>query len=196
MSTSVVSPDSSNTLAISVINEVYRVYAKTDSEGKILEKETRVVTAGKDGKTWTDLDADTSYTNYFGDITVREYKANSIEGCKALVPDEDEFVYLFNSALTLKSDRKLKAVLTELTDDGTNFVFEAPEVYDTLDLLQTATQKKNLTPVEKATRQIRAAVKAMFPTFNDEQIEIQVRAMLTSMQDAGQITDESEVSAD
>lgn len=187
MSTSTVTPEATNTLSISAINEVYRVYAKTDAEGKIITKENRVVTAGKDGKTWSDLDADTSYTNYYGDVTVREYKANSIEGCKVLVTDEEEFVNIFNSGLTAKSDRKLKAVLTELTDDGSNFTFEPPAVFDTLDLIQEATQRKNLTPVEKATRKIRDAVKAMFPSFTNEQLETQVRSMLSAMQDAGQV---------
>lgn len=167
-------------------NETYRVYVKLDSEGKIQPKETKIVTAGKDNKTWADLDADKSYTLAI-EQTVREYKAGSWDAIASLIPDEDERLVIFNSGLNAKSDRKLKAELSEIDDAGTNLTFEPSDLYDTLDLIQEPTQRRNLTPVEKATRQIRTAVKAMFPTFSDEQVEAQVRSMLSTMQNAGEV---------
>lgn len=188
MSTAAVSTDN---LAVTVTNEVIRVYAKADSEGKIITKENKVVRAGKDGKTWAELDADTTYTNYFQDITVRRYKANSIEGARQLVPDEEEFVNLFNAGLRAKGDRQVTAVVTKITDDESNFTFENNGVLDTLDLIQEPTQRKNLTPVEKAIRSFRDALKLLHPTLSDEQLELQVRNTLSAAQDAGQLVEQS-----
>lgn len=186
MSTNAVSTD---TMAVTTHNETYRVYVKPDKEGKIDPKETKFVTAGKDNKTWNDLDKLVESGEYtlMLEQTVREYKANTWDGVAALIPDEEERVNIFNAGLNAKSDRKIKAVLTEVTEDGKSLEFDPVELFDTIDLIQEATQRKNLTPIEKATRQIRTAVKAMFPTFNDEQVENQVRVMLSAMQDAGQV---------
>lgn len=179
----------SNTMAITTNNETYRVYVKPDKEGKIDPKETKFVTAGKDGKTWKELDEDSSYTLML-EQTVREYKANSIDGIKSLIPDEEEIVAIFNAGLNAKSDRKIKAELTAITEDGKSLEFDPVELFDSLDLIQEPTQRKNLTPVEKATRQIRAAVKQMFPTLDEAGVENQVRALLHGMQQAGEVASE------
>lgn len=178
--------EATSSVGIITNNETYRVYVKLDSEGKIQTKETKVVTSGKDNKTWNDLDNDKEYTLAI-EQSVREYKAGSWDALTSLIPDEDERLVIFNSGLNAKSDRKLKAILTEVDDAGTNLTHEPVDLYDTIDLIQEPTQRRNLTPVEKATRQIRTAIKAMFPTFNDDQVEAQVRSMLSAMQSAGEV---------
>lgn len=186
MSTTEVTPS----LGIITNNETYRTYVKLDKDGKIIPKETIVVTAGKDNKTWNDLDKEKEQPNGYQlalEQTVREYKAGSWDAVKDLIPDEDERLVIFNSGLNAKSDRKLKAELSRVDDAGTNLALEPTELYDSIDLIQEPTQRRNLTPVEKATRQIRAAFKAMYPTKDEDFIELKVREMLSEMQSAGEV---------
>ena len=178
--------DATSSVGIITNNETYRVYVKLDNEGKIQLKETKVVTSGKENKTWNDLDADKDYTLAI-EQSVREYKAGSWDAIVSLIPDEDERLIIFNSGLNAKSDRKLKSVLTEVDDAGTNLTFEPVSLYDTLDLIQEPTQRRNLTPVDKAIRSIRQAVELMFPTASQEIKEAKVREFLGAMQTAGEI---------
>jgi hypothetical protein len=114
--------------------------------------------------------------------SVREYKVGSWDAAASLIPDEDERVNIFNAGLIAKTDRKVKAKLTEISNDEKEFTFEPVELFDTLELIQEATQRKNLTPLEKAGRQFKTAIKLMFPTLSDEEIEAKVSELLSSAQ--------------
>ena len=162
---------------ISSSNETYRVYGKTNADGKIVE--VKVVTAGKDNATWNKLEAEGWQQSF--EQTAREYQARTLDGAKTLVPDEEELVNIFNAGLAAKSDRKLKALFSELTDDEKDFKFTPVEVYDTQELIQEPTQKKNLTPEDKALRQVRLAIKTLNPTATEEQIEEMVRSTFAAI---------------
>lgn len=186
MATATVTTDNSTSagsLPVTTNNETYRAYTKLDKDGKIAD--VKLVTAGKDGKTWKDLDSEASQNEgwvlYF-EQSVREYIPNSWDACSQLIPEESERVAIFRAGLASKTDRKVKSALTVLTDDEKNLKHEPVQLFDTLDLIQEETQKRNQTPVEKAQKQIRMAVKAMFPTESDDFIEAKVAEMLGAMQ--------------
>ena len=182
--------DATSSVGIVTNNETYRVYVKLDKDGKIIPKETIVVTAGKENKTWNDLDKEKEQSNGYQlalEQTVREYKAGSWDAIASLIPDEEERLTIFNSGLNSKSDRKIKSELSKLDDAGTNLATEPTDLYDTLDLIQEPTQRRNLTPVDKAIRSIRQAVELMFPTASQELKEAKVREFLGAMQTAGEV---------
>jgi hypothetical protein len=182
--------DNSNTTANSIpvsrSNEVYRAYVKLDENGKIVQKETRVVSAGKENATWNELDKPKAenggYEPFAIEQTFTMYKVGSVAAAVALFDNDDELVNVINQGLAAKVNRKINAALREVTDDGTNLVFEPVTTVDTIDYIQEETRRKNLTPLEKAQRQFKTVIKSMYPTESEEFIEQKVMELLSAAQ--------------
>lgn len=100
---------------------------------------------------------------------VQSYKLGTLEGFEQLIPDADERLNIINKGLGSKFNQKIKTVLTEL-DESKNLVFQPVDPsYDALSLLQEAALRTNLSPFDKAYKQLaglpedmRAAIIAAF----------------------------------
>lgn len=172
----------SNAVDIKASNETYRVYVKLGDDGKIIDKETRVSTAGKDNSAWDKLDKDTNYKLAL-EQSIKIYRAGTWSGATQLIEDEEERVNVFNRGGIQKQGQKIINLLTELTDDGTNLKFDpTPGAYDMFELLNEETKRRNLSPEDKAANNLRAAVKAMFPSLEGDQLEAKLAAMFGVMQ--------------
>lgn len=188
MATTTVTPDATtNSLPVTVSNETYRVYVKPDAEGKIDPKATRVVTAGKDNSTWNELDNPTEKENegytLLIEQTFKTYKVGSVDAARQIIDNDDELVNIINAAISAKTTRKINTALREVTDDGKSLVFEPSDLaYDTIDFLQEETRRKNLSPVEKATKMFRQSLKLMFPTLSEDEVAAKVSQMLGAVQ--------------
>lgn len=183
MATATVTPDST-AVDIKTYTETYRVYAKAKEDGKIDPESVKMTTAGKDDAAWKKLDADTSYTKLL-EQSVKMYDAGTIAGISLLVEDPDEAVNIFNRGVSQKTGQKLKAVFTEISDDGLSLVFDpVADAYDTLELLNEATKRRNLSPADKAAKSLREAVKAMFPGLEGEALEARVQALFGGLQNS------------
>ena len=164
-----------NDLAIKTENETYRVYVKVDADGKILDKETRVVTAGKDNATWNELDKPENGYHQAFEQTVRIYKIGSLEGLQQVITDPEEQVAIINRGLTQKFNQKLNAKFREVSDNGLELAFEpTAEATDTIEWLNEETQRRRLDPIGKAIKALQVA----FPNMTADQL----RAMISSMQ--------------
>ena len=187
MATATVTNDVTNTngsLPITPSNETYRAYVRLDEKGKV--DDVRVVTAGKDGATWKELDTPTKpeNQNYVLAIeqTFRTYKVGSIDAVRQLIDSDEELVNIINAALAAKNNRKINAYLKELNDDETNLKVDPVEIVDTIDFLQEETRRKNLSPVEKASKMVRQSLKLMFPSLSEDELSAKVAAMVSAMQ--------------
>lgn len=171
-----------NAIDIKASNETYRVYVKLGEDGKIIDKETRVSTAGKDNSAWDKLDKDTNYKLAL-EQSIKVYRAGTWAGAKQLIEDEEEAVNIFNRGAVQKQGQKIIGLLTELDDSGTNLKFDpTPGAYDMFELLNEETKRRNLSPEDKAANNLRAAVKAMFPSLEGDALEAKLAAMFGIMQ--------------
>jgi hypothetical protein len=163
-------------------NETVRVYVQLLPTGKINPETIRgPVTSGKDNATWNKLDSDASYQLAL-EQTVKEYEVGTIAGLTQLIEDPEEAVNIINSGLTQKSNAKLKAEFTALNAEGTNLAFEpVTGAYDTIDMLNEARKRRNLSPIDKAKNSMRTAFKALFPGLEGAELEAKVDAMLAGM---------------
>ena len=82
--------------------------------------------------------------------TVRVDKAGTVEGMSQIITDKDELVTIFNRGLQSKLNQKLNSKFRENNEDGTAAFQATEEVYDPTELLNEATQRKSLSPIEKA----------------------------------------------
>ena len=184
MATAIITQENTGSLPISPSNETYRAYVKLDDKGKV--DDVRVVTAGKDGATWKELDKPTKPENkdYVLAIeqTFRTYKVSSIEAFLELIGSRDEAVNVANAAIAAKTNRKINAYLKELNDDETNLKAEPIEVVDTIDMLQEATQRKNLSPMEKTQKFVLQGLRQMFPNATEDELTAQVNTMISAIQ--------------
>lgn len=172
----------SNAVDIKASNETYRVYVKLGEDGKIIDKDTRVSTAGKDNSAWDKLDKDTNYKLAL-EQSIKVYRAGTWSGATQLVEDEEERVNVFNRGAVQKQGQKIINLLTELDESGTNLKFDpTPGAYDMFELLNEETKRRNLSPEDKAANNLRAAVKAMFPSLEGDALEAKLAAMFGIMQ--------------
>lgn len=170
--------------AVKNYNDTYRIYAKATAEGKIDLTSIRMVTAGKDNKTWNTLDEKDPTTGLpkLGYVmafeqSVKQWEAGTFDGISQIVEDKVEATNIWNKGASQKVLQKLKSVLTETNDDGTAFTFTPVDVYDTLELLQAETQRRNLSPADKVDNMIRASVKLLFPSLEGDAFEERVQAV-------------------
>jgi hypothetical protein len=183
MATAVTSPtvDTTNTVDIKTSNETYRVYVKLDADSKKIT-EVKMGSAGKDNAFWAKMDADPEWHKGF-EQTAKIYKAGSLAGISLLVPDATEAVNVFNRGASQKSSQKLTAEFTKLTDDETGLAFDPIEgAFDTIELLNEPTSRRNLTPQDKALNALRLAVQAMNPGLEGEELEDKVNQFFASLQ--------------
>lgn len=105
--------------------------------------------------------------------SVRTYKVGTVAGLAELVPDVEEQVAIINRGLAAKFNQKIKTELTE-TDEAGGLAFTAVAgFYDSKDLLQEPTQRKNLSETDKALKvlsalpaDVRALLLAKFASAN------------------------------
>ena len=172
----------SNDVDIKTSNETYRVYVKLDDKGKIIDKETKMSSAGKDNSAWDKLSKEPGYTLAL-EQTLKSYRAGTWAGAALIITDEDERVNIFNRGLLQKFGQKATGLLTELNDDETNLKFDPiAGAYDMIDLLNEETKRRNLSPTDKAAAAVRVAVTALFPSLTGDALEERIMAMLSQMQ--------------
>lgn len=183
MTTSPVVTDATSTTAVDIktFNETYRVYVKLLPDGKIDQESMKVTSSGKDGSAWKKLE-DAGYQMGL-EQTVKIYEAGTIAGISQLVEDAEEAVNIFNRGGANKTSQKLKTVLTEVDSAGTNLSFSPTDSpFDTLELLAAPTQRRNLSPFDKAKTMFRNAAKALFPGLEGDELEAKVAAFMASAQ--------------
>jgi hypothetical protein len=191
MATAVTSP-STDAIDIKTSNETYRVYVKLDAEGKKIDK-IQIGTAGKDNSFWNKMDAPevtdekgvkTPNTWIKGlEQTLRIPNAGTWDGARLLVADEEEAVNIFNRGAKQKINQKTTAKLGEISDDGTQLVFEPIEgAVDTTEWLNEPTQRRNLTDGEKSLRMLKAAVDLNFGHLSEAEKAAKVEQMLALFQ--------------
>lgn len=82
--------------------------------------------------------------------TVRVDKAGTVEGMAQIVTDAEELVTVFNRGLQSKLNQKLNSLFKESNEDGTATFQSTEEIYDPSELINEPTQRRSLSPVEKA----------------------------------------------
>lgn len=189
-------PASTNQVDIKTFNETYRVYVKLDADGKKII-ETKMGTAGKDNAFWTKMDSpEWEVTDKAGNVTkvknpwvlgleqtAKLYKAGTWSGAALLIEDEEERVNVFNRGGTQKVGQKLTTTFTELTDDESQLKFDPiTGSYDTIDLLNAETQRRNLSPTDKAIKNLREVFKGLNPGIAEDDLESKVNAFFATLQ--------------
>jgi hypothetical protein len=76
-----------------------------------------------------------------------KYSANSLAGAQELIPDESEFVAMYNRGISTKQDNKFRQILKATEEDG-SFTYNETTPYDLRDDLKVATNRR-LSPAEK-----------------------------------------------
>jgi hypothetical protein len=157
MSTVAVTP--STDIAIKPENIEYKVYVKLDGEGKVIEKETVYSSSAKQIEK---LDAEVAKPDASIVLakaqTVKTYKVGSIEGLRELIGDEEEAVNIINRGLAQKFNQKISEYLTDFDSTKQAFVNDqTDEVFDSKELLQEPTQRRNLSPTEKLAKAVKNA---------------------------------------
>jgi hypothetical protein len=170
-------------MALKAENQTYRVYVKLGADGKIIDKETKYGTAGKDNAYWNQLDKDAE-AKLALEQTLRIPKVGTLDGFAALLDnDTEEMVNIINRGLMAKINQKISQNLTDLTDDGTNLKFEPVDgAYDIIDWIREPTQRKNLSPLEKNMKQLKTSLKGLFPTLSDTELEAKIQTMFAGLQ--------------
>lgn len=88
--------------------------------------------------------------------SVRTYKVGTVAGLGELVPDVEEQVAIINRGLAAKFNQKIKTELTETDEAGALAFTPVGGFYDSKDLLQEPTQRKNLSETDKALKVLSA----------------------------------------
>lgn len=145
-------------LAVKSENVQYERWSKVTMSAteptKVEKVETSIVSnpSDDDRKKLTEA----GYTQEFSQ-TVRVDSAGTWEGASQIVTDEDERVVVFNRGLMSKLNQKLNAKFKETNEDGTATFQSTEEVFDPSELVNEATKRKNLSPMEKAIKGLEKA---------------------------------------
>jgi hypothetical protein len=78
------------------------------------------------------------------------YRAATIEGAQSLVPDTEEFLNLFNRGLVVKQQNKARQIINERGENDEPIFTATEEAYDMREVCAEPTQRRGLSPVEKA----------------------------------------------
>lgn len=176
------STDISSDMAVKSENITYRVWVKLNDQGKIAD--VKYGTAGKDNAFWKEMESKTEYTLAF-EQTVKAYKGGTIDGARAIIDNDEEFLIVVNRGIAAKFNQKIAQAFRELTDDETNLKFEVTEgVFDSLDLLREDTKRLSLSPVEKAEKLMLSVLRGMNPNATDDQLRAQIQQMFAAAQAA------------
>lgn len=153
MSTSTVAPNTQTSVDVPFVpvNLAFSAVRYTDKAGKDAGK-IEILTEDSAQKQVKEEKAEILWTQ-----AGVAYKASSDSGVAALVPSEDERVVLFNRAAIAKQKQRFAAALGETDEEGKNFTWEPKaEALDLRELLAEESQRRNLSPIEKAERAIDA----------------------------------------
>jgi hypothetical protein len=83
-------------------------------------------------------------------------KAGTLEGIIEVIKDSEEALAIFNAGLKVRFNSKVVALLTEVDESG-DPVFQPQEAaYDMRDALNEPSQKRNLSPIDKAAKALLA----------------------------------------
>ena len=176
MSTATLVNDTASTdVAIKPENVTYSVFVKVDAEGKVLPKETVYTASEKQIEKYSAADSGYSLAKT---QTVRVYKAGTVEGFVELIGDNEEAVNIINRGVAQKTNQKISEFLTSFDETTQQFVNpQSDDVIDTRDMLQEPTQRRNLSPTDKAVRALK-----QIPGFDNDKI----MAILAQLQSASQ----------
>lgn len=150
-----VSSNASADIAIKSENITYNVYVKVGQDGKVDPEVKGSVVYTSNEKTIKEYDKPDSGYTLAKTQTVRTYKAGTVQGFVDLIGDEEEAVNIINRGLTQKSNQKVSEYLTDFDVATQAFVNQSEDVFDSREALQEATQRRNLSPLEKAQKAIR-----------------------------------------
>lgn len=128
----------------------FKVYAKLDAEGKVTD--AKPVSSDSQFKAYGEK---TDYTLAI-EQSVRFVKFGTLEAFTTAIPDPVAQLDVVNRGVANKANQRVKEILTELNEDGTNFTFESIDVLDVLEYLQEGPKRQKLTDVEKLINQLRA----------------------------------------
>jgi hypothetical protein len=177
MSTSVVTNDataSSTDIAIKPENVEFKRFVKLDSEGKVDSSAKGSIAFSSGGKKLELLESNKDYTPA-GTFTIRVYGIGTLDGLAELIGDNEEAVNIVNRGLTQKTNQKISEFLTSFDDVAQTFTNqESADVVDTREMLQEATQRRNLSMTDKA-------VKALTNAGYDQ---AKIMAILAQLQDS------------
>lgn len=83
-------------------------------------------------------------------------KAGSIEGITEVIKDAEEAVNIFNAGLKVRFNSKVVALLTEVDENGDPTFQPTESSFDMRDALNEPTQRRNLSPIDKAQKALLA----------------------------------------
>jgi hypothetical protein len=144
-------PAATSDLSVKSENVIYERYSKqtfSDTDPKKLI-DTKVVILSNPKQEEKDELLKDGYTLEFTQ-TVRVDKAGTIEGMSQIISDKEELVVIFNRGLQSKLNQKLNSKFRENKEDGSAEWQATDDVYDPSELLNDPTQRKSLSPLEKA----------------------------------------------
>lgn len=137
-------------LSVKSENVVYERYSKvtmSEDQSKVIDTDVAILSNPKQEE--KDALLAKGYKLEFTQ-TVRVDKAGTVEGMAQIITDPDELVMVFNRGLQSKLNQKLNSKFRETNEDGTATFQSTEDVFDPSELVNEATQRKNLSPIEKA----------------------------------------------
>lgn len=183
MATSEITPTTTGTGDLTTEKVTYRAYAKYAADGTIDKIVAKAQTA--DGKNWAALEKD-GYT-LFNENEVVRYTAKTMEAARLLVPDESQFIYIFQSGLNYLQNSKSNALAVQIQDGTDTKDVPAAPVYngeeiDLREAINTPPERKSLSPMEKLEKllasfppEVRAALMSEAQNRMDRQAAAQVQ---------------------
>ena len=146
--TAIATPTSALAITTDVLT-LYRVVFKTgtvnDKGEDVLDFDIVNEKVGEEA-TKTNTFKDKEVVNVVG-YSATKYSANSLAGAMELIPDESEFVAMYNRGISTKQDNKFRQILKATEEDG-SFSYNETTQYDLREDLKVATNRR-LSPAEK-----------------------------------------------
>lgn len=164
------SPNTVATPAIKNESIDFAVVVKLDSEGKIVPKSVRHTSSEKDIETLKDPNYEQKFlaTHKPEDLEViaieqRVIKpsAGTLEGFYQLITDPEEQLNIINKGLSAKFNQKIRTALIEQDDTGALVFTPVQPTYDATALVQEATTRTSLSPVDRAMKSLAALPEEM-----------------------------------
>lgn len=164
---------SASSLPLTIENVEYRIYAKVDNEGNVVKdkdgnfvREIRTTTAkDPDFKKYEQshveasakLPAENQYTMQVEAYqTVARPKFGTLEAFQKYFDDDPELImYIINLGVGSRYNQKVPKSLLETDESGSLTFPFAESVYDPRDLLTEEVQKRNLSPMERAQKELK-----------------------------------------
>jgi hypothetical protein len=126
----------------------YRAYVKYNEKGEIVDIVAKAEV--KDQLNWKKLEAD-GWQQWNENVMIR-YTVKSLAAAQHLVPDEGQFVYVFQTGLNYLQTSKANAMAVEPKEGSENEPAFNQDEIDLREAINTAPSKRSLTPLEKLQR--------------------------------------------